>query len=61
MTNPYHWPCEYNEHRDRKNNPYFNILLEGAEVIPAKDDYSEDSFPDTGFYREHGFHPQAWK
>lgn len=35
------------EHRDRKDNPYYNLLKEGVEVIPIEDDYSEDSWPNS--------------
>ena len=56
----YNWPTQYNEHKDRKENPYYVMLKEGAEVIPIEDDYSEDSFPncrprnsfDSGMHRE---------
>lgn len=52
--NTYNWPTQYNEHKDRHNNPYFNMLIEGGEVVPVSDDYSEDSWPNSGqgTYRE---------
>ncbi len=52
--NAYNWPTKYNEQKDRKENPYYIMLKEGAEVIPIEDDYSEDSWPISGkgTYRE---------
>jgi len=51
-SNYYSWPCQHNEHTDRHNNPYFNIIRYGEDIPNAEDDYSEDSNANS-CYKEH--------